>query len=224
MKGLILCLIIYLILHLVSSKTFKTRKLKNSRVIKVYYEPLCPDSIDYFNSSLRDFYLNFDHFKSQFKDIQLFPGGKSKYSRSSNNISFECLFGQKGCLGNKFHACAINQLPKDLSTEYIFCYMRNILAQDISHDNYKVSKKCAKELNFDYNILKNCVNESGDQLLLNIIQNKDNLSEKITYVPWVTIDDQFDFPRLKLIEEDMLTYMCQNYDMSKNISVCRNKY
>jgi hypothetical protein len=223
MKYLIGCFFIYLILSFGISKNLKSKKLNDSRVIKVYYEPLCPDSIEYFNSSLRDFYQNFDSFKSEFRDIQFIPGGKTKYSTSSNNVTFKCLHGYKECLGNKFHACAINQLSQELSKEYIFCYMRNILAQGMYRDNYKVSKKCANDLNFDYNILKNCVDNSSDEILLNLIKDRKNLSEKIYYVPWVTIDDNFDLQRLKLIEEDMLAYMCQNYDFSNNISVCKNK-
>jgi hypothetical protein len=134
---------------------------KSPTFIKVYYEPLCPDTIRFFKFSLNDFYKHRAEFfkKNIFSGIQFYPGGLTKYTElSDGRVEFSCMHGYKEYEANKMHACALNLFPAEKYREYIFCYMKNIY--HLYKDNYEVGRVCGEQIGFDFKVIEQCIKKS----------------------------------------------------------------
>ena len=212
--------------HHKKSKSSKHKKFRTEKniVIKVYLEPLCPDTIRFFRYSLMDFYKHHRSFMnlSLVKDIQFYPGGLTRYSEESNGkVHFSCMHGHKECEANKMFACALNLLPSHKYKEFVFCYMKNI--ESMNRNNHDVGSICATQVEFHFSEIQRCLNGSlANQHLLNILKARDCLPEKVRNAPWVLFNDQFDRDRENQVERNMIHYTCTHFNIN-NLEVCKDQ-
>merc|ERR1712083_138990 len=72
----------------------------------VYYESLCSDSMNFITTQL---FPNWQHFGQDLK-ISFKPFGKANFTETETGWDFTCQHGPNECVGNKVHACALNQV------------------------------------------------------------------------------------------------------------------
>ncbi|CAB3239910.1 unnamed protein product [Arctia plantaginis] len=108
---------------------------RNDKVeLTVYYETLCPASVDFFVTQLKPTVKRL----TEHLDVHLIPYGHAKTFRSRGRYFFDCQHGRRECFANMVHACAIDVLRNN--THSIFfnsCLMQYISYQ--SNYDYFVS-------------------------------------------------------------------------------------
>lgn len=115
---------------------------KSKIKVDVYYETLCPDSIQFL---LRQLVPNYDRIKDK-ADLRLYPFGKAQvncflsiiftfptfcfvlnqFFESGNSYEFYCQHGPKECRGNMIHCCVLHQNGYDVSLPFIKCMEKEL--------------------------------------------------------------------------------------------------
>lgn len=154
--------------------------------VSVYYESLCPDSINFIANEL---YPNYEFFKDRIL-LDLVPYGKATQSQSpSGEWSFRCQHGSDECRGNKYQACALSQRKgQDNDAKLVNCVMT--LPDPSDADGIKT---CAEQNGYDWKTLTSCYEGSkGGDLLAALGERTHDLSPKLRFVPTIILNDQFD--------------------------------
>ncbi|XP_041975438.1 GILT-like protein 2 [Aricia agestis] len=95
----------------------QNKKLK----VSVYYETLCPASVEFFADTLR---TTMDRLSS-YIDVHLVPYGHIEESTMLGRSYFKCQHGPAECFGNMIHACAINVISdKKKALKFNICLMK----------------------------------------------------------------------------------------------------
>lgn len=163
----------------------KVRELEsdNSTVkLTVFYESLCPDSIDFFNQQLRPAYLDLSHNVK----LDLVPYGFAKQNYSHGRWTFTCQHGPKECDYNKIHACAIKLLKQDSKIyRFISCLMKD------KNETLHLSK-CATMYKVNLEKINKCrLSKIGDRLLSKLGNRTDSFRPKLKWVPTVAFNDVY---------------------------------
>jgi hypothetical protein len=98
--------------------------------------------------------------------------------------------------------------------------MENITKRTIGYNNFKVSKYCAKKLNFIYDDLIKCVHDKGHIYLFNLLKRRDSLRHKIENTPWLIINREFERYLQEKIQKNMLESMCEYFSYNPLLKVC----
>lgn len=135
--------------------------IKSKVKIDVYYETLCPDSIQFL---LHQLVTNYDRIKEKV-DLHMYPFGKAQvnffvnifytpfksyffqigyqFFESGNSYEFYCQHGPKECRGNMIHCCVLDQNSHDISFPFIKCMEKELYGlrrPDINVVSQKVSE------------------------------------------------------------------------------------
>ncbi|KAF2887420.1 hypothetical protein ILUMI_18753, partial [Ignelater luminosus] len=94
--------------------------LGESFKISIYYETLCPDSIRFFRYQFNRTYEDL----LPYMDVDFIPYGHARHTWENGKWNIQCQHGQKECVGNRFHACALAQgNGKEKDVKFISCSM-----------------------------------------------------------------------------------------------------
>ncbi|CAH4031076.1 unnamed protein product [Pieris brassicae] len=184
--------------------------------IKYYYESHCP--------YCRNFET--DHFKQiieklhDYLDIQTYPyGNVNRLHLPNNTFEYACQHGPEECYGNKLHACAL-----DVIKNHTAALLFNNCLMDISQENKgsddKAADKCASNMGYDSNVIKECaLGEKGSELFN--YYGEETSKHKIRGVPKIWINGS-KYERSHDVMGDICKYFlnpippCENYDSTKN--------
>lgn len=173
----------------------------------VYYETLCPDSIEFIASQLSPTFFKI----GSIINLELVPYGKAKEKQVQSKWEFTCQHGPDECLGNLIQTCGIHILG-NLSEIYPFvdCMEQSGLFPD------KSGPMCAKKFGVDYKAILNCVNGPlGNKLEHQMAVKTDKLYPPLTSVPWVTLNGVHTNEIQKEAETDLQRLICDTYTGTK---------
>lgn len=98
-----------------------SQKLLFQLPIQIYYEALCPDSVNFVQNQL---FPNFAALRD-YIDILYVPFGKASSHNDNGIIEFTCQHGPAECTGNRVQSCTLRALraDPDRQTEFVACQM-----------------------------------------------------------------------------------------------------
>jgi len=184
--------------------TYHGRKV----LVEIYYETLCPSSLDLLNGSFQKAWQ--DNKLREIMDVRLYPFGNAEmlsenevskvYKASHPNAKYpviNCQHGEQECLGNLVQACAVKQLKTSDSVGLVLC----MASQGTSVDIESSSRDCAKKLDISMKQIMDCVTSSQGHDLITALGSKSlNPVLHRTYVPFVLVDGRHE----KAADEDNL--------------------
>ncbi|KAK4297126.1 hypothetical protein Pmani_030430 [Petrolisthes manimaculis] len=168
----------------------------------LYYESLCPYSIDYFVNQL---YPTWTLLK-EIMDVELYPFGNASFEPNGDGWTFTCQHGDGECHGNMIHACAQAKF-NDINVEMDFV---NCLLSASYPPN--AGATCAAAVGQDWAPIDECVNSlEGQTLLHDVAIKQQQLDPSLYFVPWILIDDTFSEAQVEACQTDMLSVVCERY-------------
>nr|XP_027203806.1 GILT-like protein 1 [Dermatophagoides pteronyssinus] len=160
---------------------------KSKIKVDVYYETLCPDSIQFL---LRQLVPNYDRIKDK-ADLRLYPFGKAQFFESGNSYEFYCQHGPKECRGNMIHCCVLHQNSYDVSLPFIKCMEKELYGLRRPDVDF-VAQKCANWTNIDWKHVDDCTTTNlGKQLLVDAGRKTKAVKPKITFIPTIILDEKY---------------------------------
>jgi len=181
--------------------------------VTVYYESLCPDTMDFFLKQLHPVKISG---LGNYFDLELVPFGKANFTTQGSDTLFTCQHGPNECYGNKLHACALQHIQVDsfqkkhtresLSLEYVVCLFKNGF-----QDAPIPGEKCARELEFkNWDVISQCTNSTeGSKLLQRYGEQTHNLKPELTFVPTIVIKHQYTKETQDLSLTDLRSAVCR---------------
>ncbi|XP_039300646.1 gamma-interferon-inducible lysosomal thiol reductase [Nilaparvata lugens] len=106
------------VVYLASAQPVVTRQKVN---MTVFYEALCPYSINFFRDQLPVVWPLFE----DYLNIELVPYGFAEQSYENDTWYFSCQHGSQECTYNMYHACVLDKLPIVKAVNIIGCLMAN---------------------------------------------------------------------------------------------------
>lgn len=179
--------------------------------VSVYYEVLCPDSIRFVRGSMWRAYKEVP----ELMNLDLVPYGKARYERrSDDSIKFSCQHGPAECEGNMVQACALKLLPQEKQVDFVRC----MLTQRRPQTSGPV---CAESLSLSYAPVQSCVSGStGPQYLMEMGQKTEALKPKLTFVPWIVVNGQYNEETQNAALDDLKSVVCSKYKGPDKPSKC----
>nr|AKS48281.1 gamma-interferon induced thiol reductase GILT1 [Scylla paramamosain] len=170
--------------------------------IHLYYETLCPYSIDFVVNQL---YKTWTLVKD-IMEVEMFPFGNAEYYPDGEGWSFRCQHGSGECRGNMIHACAKNHFNDiNIEMEFVNC----LLSADYPPN---AGAKCAAEVGADWAPLEQCVNSiEGQNLLHDVAVQQEQLQPKLYFVPWIIVKDVFSEEQVGECQTNLLKVVCEKY-------------
>ncbi|XP_045101165.1 gamma-interferon-inducible lysosomal thiol reductase-like [Portunus trituberculatus] len=179
--------------------------------IHLYYETLCPYSIDFVVNQL---YKTWTLVKD-IMEVEMFPFGNAEYYPDGDGWSFKCQHGSDECRGNMIHACAKDHF-KDINIEMEF--VNCLLSADYPPN---AGAKCAAQVGQDWTPLEECVNSvTGQNLLHEVALQQENLHPKLYFVPWIIVDDEFSEEQVGACQTNLLKVVCDKYTGASRPAAC----
>ncbi|KAF7492802.1 GILT-like protein C02D5.2 [Sarcoptes scabiei] len=156
--------------------------------VEVYYETLCPDSMQFL---LYQLFPNYERLKNQI-ELKLYPFGKAQFFESGNSFEFYCQHGPKECRGNLIHCCVLDRYRNyDESIPFLRC-MENDLYGLRRPSVDAVAQKCANSTNLNWKEIDECASSNrGKQLLVEAGRKTKSLKPRLTFVPTVVINEKY---------------------------------
>jgi len=148
--------------------------------VSVYYEVLCPDSINFVINQLSPASKSIGNIMN----IDLVPYGKASTKKNADGTyEFNCQHGPNECKGNKVHACALAKFPKESTLAWVKCTMSK-------NSPHEAGSACAQELGLNFEPVDACsTSQEGDDLLAAMGVRTKILNPKATFVPWINLND-----------------------------------
>ncbi|XP_058795515.1 GILT-like protein 1 [Phymastichus coffea] len=167
-------------------------------LITVYYEALSPDSRDFIIQQLVPTFESLE----DYIEVQLVPYGNTETIVTSDDFVFKCQHGSLECEANIVHACSINKTTDfKKSLELIACMIKD------NHHPFDILESCADGLD-EYKTMLNCAqSKEGRRLLAEYGDVTNDLDPKVTYIPTITFDYEFD--NQILILKNLTKQVCQ---------------
>eukprot|EP00419_Tripos_fusus_P046906 CAMPEP_0172838152 /NCGR_PEP_ID=MMETSP1075-20121228/27673_1 /TAXON_ID=2916 /ORGANISM="Ceratium fusus, Strain PA161109" /LENGTH=256 /DNA_ID=CAMNT_0013681623 /DNA_START=43 /DNA_END=810 /DNA_ORIENTATION=- len=164
--------------------------------IEVYYEALCPDSIEFIDKSLRVAWEDTE-LRGRMS-LHLIPFGNGQLIKEdtvSKGYHFwhpgagyplvMCQHGSQECLGNKIQACAIADLEETVYVPFLLC----MIAYGTRAGPELSSYDCGQRLGIDMAKVKDCASSRrGHELLLGYGQRSLDPQLGRKYVPFIMVD------------------------------------
>ncbi|XP_064121373.1 gamma-interferon-inducible lysosomal thiol reductase-like isoform X1 [Macrobrachium nipponense] len=170
--------------------------------IHLYYETLCPYSIDFVVDQL---YPTWTELKD-IMEVEMFPFGNARYSPDGEGWAFSCQHGADECKGNMIHACAKDHF-KDINLEMDFVNCLLSAGHPAS-----AGPKCASEVGVDWTPLDECISSvEGQDLLHEVALQQEQLSPALYFVPWIIVNDFFSEDQVGECQTDLKKVVCEKY-------------
>ncbi|XP_045772678.1 uncharacterized protein LOC123872442 [Maniola jurtina] len=164
------------------SDNFNNFGEKYEVVLKVYYESLCPASVEFYTTQLLptvEVLGSLDNMK-----VITIPYGNAWTTHKDGVVEFECQHGPSECYGNKLHACAIDHL-KNITAAVVVtsCMMGGGYDESLN----AAADRCAVEFGIDSTPIKACAKgDRGTDLLE--YYGEESKKADFSYVPYILIN------------------------------------
>ncbi|CAB3239911.1 unnamed protein product [Arctia plantaginis] len=182
----------------------KLTTLKEKVQLTIFYETLCPYSIEFFVEKLEPAVLKL----GSYLDLQLVPYGKAQTSNetdSEGRYSFTCQHGAPECRGNLAHACAIDVLRNNThAVIYNSCLMQSSFEYSDPEDITRcgVSEKVPTK---SINDIGKCINGTRGSTLLKSY-GEITKANKVLFVPHLKFDGSTEHERDA--RNNLITVVC----------------
>ena len=186
------------VLLLVSVTACRSQKVN----VSVYYEVLCPDSINFVRGPMARAYEEVP----EILRLELVPYGKARYEeKPDGGVTFSCQHGPDECAGNMVQACALNLYPAEKHVDFVKC----MLSRRRPHTAGPI---CAASLSLPYDTIEACVTGSaGQKYLKEMGQKTESLKPKLSFVPWININGQHDDRTQDESLQDLKSVVCSAF-------------
>ncbi|XP_029161283.1 GILT-like protein 3 [Nylanderia fulva] len=168
--------------------------------VAVYYETRCPDSRYFIAKQLRPTYQKLP----ANIEFELIPYGKASTVKTNNGYQFVCQHGFVECEANIIHACSIDVIKDpSIQLQFITCMIEN-------NDNpIGIMQECAKRISVNLESIQECYsNEKGKELLANYGKLTNSLGPRLSFIPAITLDRNFDPNYQAKILKNLLKEVC----------------
>jgi interferon gamma-inducible protein 30 len=182
--------------------------------IDLYYESQCPGCKQMITTSFAEA-MKADRFLDM-AEINFWPYGNARETQTANGWEFTCQHGTAECQYNFIETCAVNLIQCPFMS---FNFMNCMETNDVGTDYEGVANKCATDTKIA-NIadIISCYKGSDAIAMEHAVAVKtESLSPPHKYVPWVTVNDQYDEAVQDLIGDSLLKYVCDNYTGTKSV-------
>lgn len=158
--------------------------MKDKIQLKVYYETLCPASIQFFVEQLTPAVKRL----GTHLDVHLIPYGHATTTRNDDRYLFRCQHGAQECYCNKIHACAVDVLRNNThAILFNDCLMQQApCSSDYKHFRSAI-RSCGRTENVHIYDIWQCMNGTRSSDLLKAYGDETHVV-KPTYVPYVELD------------------------------------
>ncbi|KAJ8965016.1 hypothetical protein NQ314_004414 [Rhamnusium bicolor] len=154
--------------------------------VSVFYESLCPDSINFTVTQLTPAY----EIIADKIDLDFVPFGFAIADNESGEWNFTCQHGDGECYGNKVHSCALALFPKEISTQFVLCAM----ASDDSSSEENL-RECAATTKIAWPSLQQCLTSGkADELLAANGIRTSSVDPSIDFIPTIIYNDIYSDP------------------------------
>lgn len=191
--------------------------------VDLYYESLCPDSINFVRDQLVPTY---PHLK-KFLHINFVPYGKSTHFKTDSTWHFTCQHGQPECRGNKAQACAISEIQNlDLGLQDKQQLLVDLVGCAMTSQNPETSVTlCALQIGLKEDSKNHIVvckgNSQGDELLAGH-GNTTNLFQKpIAFVPTIVINGVYSKENQHMAVRNFKKLICSHIPANEMPAFCK---
>jgi len=174
--------------------------------VAIYYESLCPDSINFIQYQLKTQYPYF----ADAINLQFVPFGKSSSLQRGSVIDFRCQHGPEECAGNKVQSCALNAITtQQEQVQFVGCQMQ--YGADSS------GQSCAGYSGVPYDYIPECIaNGLGVQLQLEAETDTKNVAhprKQLPFVPTIVYNYEFDALKQERSLYDLQGVLCDEIEL-----------
>ncbi|KAJ2947819.1 hypothetical protein O0L34_g9607 [Tuta absoluta] len=197
---------------------FKKFNAKPNQVkVTVFYETLCPASVNYLTKTLRPTV----EMLGQRLDVHLVPYGFTEIRRMNRRFQTQCQHGPPECHGNRLHACAIDVIGNStLSAIFNACLMEYTQYREgIGHDFATALTTCSSLHNVPSNDISQCMSSERGNFLQKLYGDETCGLPLLAYVPYVLINGAEDTS-----SEDLATVLCRKLIPPPSVCLLRRKY
>jgi len=188
--------------------------------IEMFTESLCPDCMGFLTKSFKTA-INTKNI-DLLADFSLYPYGNAHQSLAKKKWEFKCQHGAEECSGNLMQNCALNQTNFKNGINFIVCFEENILS--FNKDLDQTGQHCADDFNLDFSEIKRCMgSDLGNMVQHEVAVKTESLQPPRDYVPWIVVNGQHDTNIEDQILQNMVGYICKNYQGDVKIDACQNK-
>ncbi|XP_057672823.1 gamma-interferon-inducible lysosomal thiol reductase-like [Diorhabda carinulata] len=181
--------------------------------LELYYEGLCPYCHEFIAQQLYPTYEALGSEADSTILIDLIPYGNADYViNDDGSVEFTCQHGERECLLNRIHACAINQNTTQAKMiGFIYCSINRS-----EEDALEVASECANENGLSFDDINSCVSSTlSDNLLLAYAKRQEKLDPPLEYVPNIRFNGVFDENLENKARQDCLATVCGLINESK---------
>lgn len=220
MSKYFILIICFIFLSPSSSKLFKKSRLSDKLKIELFTESLCPYCIAFLTTSFKTA-INTKGIEL-LADFSIYPYGNAYQSLFDKKWKFKCQHGTKECYGNLMQNCVLHHTTFRTGIDFILCFEENV--GSFHEDIDEIGQHCAGVLNIDFNEIKNCINtDMGNHIQHEVATKTEALRPPRRHVPWIVVNSQHNSKIEKQIKENMLGYICKNYQGNVKIEACLPK-
>ena len=171
--------------------------------ITVYFESLCPYSIEFITTSIKEFYSKVT--KPNVAYVELIPYGNANesYDPTTKKYTFSCQHGDNECYGNLVSTCSLNMLGRVKGQLNIICLLENIYLNDRNFD--KTLEYCMSSEPELLKEVQDCIKSDMGNIYQHQMAQKtgDHLG-----VPWILVDGVYDEEDNEIIYDSLFEYLC----------------
>ncbi|XP_069692899.1 GILT-like protein 1 [Periplaneta americana] len=171
--------------------------------LSVYYECLCPDSVNFIKFQMYPTWLLLG---KDILNLDFIPYGKATQTRTNSTWTFDCQHGQSECQGNKEQACALDYLRENATAQvqYVTCVMS-------ARYPPWAGPQCAYVIGINYNPIEYCADgERGNELLAAMGNRTHRFRPEITFVPTIVLNDVYTQANQDAAMTNLLHMICQH--------------
>jgi interferon gamma-inducible protein 30 len=183
--------------------------ISSKPLIEIYVESLCPDCMQFFETSFTNYIAQGDH--NDLADVVVYPFGNAKEDKKGEIYAFTCQHGPNECYGNSYYACANYFLPQktnpDAAFKFITCMEKNVISHGRNFDF--TAYHCLEGQSQILSTITQCVKDTNvsNPIMHEIAQKTINLNPPHKYVPWITIDGKHDTEIENKLIDNMYEYL-----------------
>jgi len=196
--------------HVDAKNLLESQGIHSEKVtLNIYYESLCPDSINFITKQLYPTWKNLSkHIIPVFK-----PSGKEDFEPKNNERgwNFTCQHGPNECRGNLYQACFLKLHEKEDLDEKV--KVINCIMSDQSPDTATLS--CMDEIKVKTptkEAVDKCAHSVlGQNELHDIAVETKSLKPPLNFVPWILINGEHTEEIQNESLNNLERYLCKNY-------------
>jgi len=187
--------------------TNTTTATQQKQNLTLYYESLCPDSVDFVINQLYPTYLGL----SSYLRVQLVPFGKAFL----NDTHFICRHGQMECVADKVHGCAFKKVANESAVmAFLNCTMATYRKDNTT--DYP-TQQCAEKSGILYETINSCI--SNDQEALTYIREFQRettaLKPKLDFIPLLVFNNEYPTNDTKEELDNLKKFTCGKFNGTK---------